>query len=63
MKPAKGKPQRGTQAVTPPRQVYEDDYTRGEAGERAQSTGMSGYGSGQIKVSDKTIPGAPPPPK
>jgi len=47
-------------AVTTPRQVYEDDYTRGEAQARAQSTGFQGFGSGLIKTHDKSIPGAPP---
>ena len=49
-----------TQKVVQPRQVYEDDYTRGEANDRAQSTGMAGYGSGVIKTTTKEIPGAPP---
>lgn len=50
--------------VLGPRQVYEDDYTRGDAQDQAQSTGMAGYGSGVIRPNTKTIPGAPEqPPK
>ena len=57
------KPQRGVQSVVGTRQVYEDDYTRGEAADRAQGTGMTGYGSGLIKTPNTTIPGAPDLPK
>jgi len=50
-------------AVLGPRQVYEDDYTRGDAQAQAQSTGMAGYGSGVIVPKTKDIPGAPELPK
>lgn len=49
--------------VLGPRQVYEDDYTRGDAQDQAQSTGMAGYGSGVIVPKAKDIPGAPELPK